>query len=223
MPGAYWRDQLIAAANEGRIGHVMHQPELLVDTYWDIGYHDATAIWFVQHAGNELHFIDYDEASGRDPAQDVAMLHRKREERGFVYGRHIWPHDGGAKTKASRGRPLYELYGDLGINPEVQPRPDVEVAIQRVRQILPRCWFDEKCCAAGLDALRAFRKQQDEARSTPERPYFKPGYVHDWSSHGATAFYTGAMTMYDPAAARLRSRRKRYDDDDRPTGSHWGN
>lgn len=193
LEGAFWADQLIDALRDGRITHVAYDEAAQVDTWWDIGYTDATAIWFVQQVGNEIHLIDYDEASGRTPAQDVAMLHRKRDERGFVYGRHIWPHDGGAKTKASKGRPLCDLYSDLGLAVDVQPRPDVEVAVQKVRQILPRCWFDESACAAGLDALRAFRKQQDDDKSTPDRPYFKPGYVHDWSSHGATAFYTGAM------------------------------
>lgn len=220
VEGAIWGEQMIAAEDEGRICSVPYDPAVLVDTWWDIGYSDATAIWFVQHVGQEIHVIDYDEASGRDPAQDMAMLHRKREERRFVYGRHIWPHDGAAKTKASRGRPLYSLYADLGIYPEVQPRPEVEVAIQRARQVLPRCWIDKRMCAAGLDSLRAFRKAEDEDKSNPDRPYYLPGYVHDWASHGATAFYTGAMAVLEGGGKR-RDRRGRYTTAREELPSHW--
>jgi len=206
LQGSFWGDQLIEAENDGRITRVAHDEALPVHTWWDLGNADATAIWFMQIASNELRFIDYEEASYRTPAQDVALLNKKTAEQGYNYGRHIFPHDGGHKTKASGGRSLRDLYGDLGIQPEVQPRFDVQTAITRVRQILPRCWFDKTDCAAGLDAIRAFRKQLDEERSTDARPYYRPGYVHDWSSHGSSAFYTGAMVAFDPQSATQRGR-----------------
>lgn len=206
LQGSIWGDQLLEADREGRITRVSHDEALQVHTWWDLGNADATAVWFVQLAGTEIRLIDYDEASYRTPAQDVAMLHRKREETGYNYGRHIWPHDGGHRTKASGGRALSDLYGDLGIFPEVQKAFDVQVAITRVRQILPRCWFDETKCAAGIDALRAFRKQLDEERSTEGRPYYRPGYVHDWSSHGSSAFYTGAMVHFSPEVNQSAAR-----------------
>jgi len=206
LQGSFWGDQLIDAEKDGRITRVAHDEALPVHTWWDLGNSDATAIWFMQIASNELRFIDYEEASYRTPAQDVALLNKKRDEQGYNYGRHIFPHDGGHRTKASGGRALRDLYGDLGIQPEVQPRFDVQVAITRVRQILPRCWFDQTNCAEGLDALRAFRKQLDEEKSTDARPYYRPGYVHDWSSHGSSAFYTGAMVAFDPHSATDRGR-----------------
>lgn len=217
--GSYWGEQLTDAERDGRITNLPHDTSLLTDTWWDIGYSDATAIWFVQHHGGAVHVIDYEEANGNTPAQDVQMLNRKRDELGYTYGRHIMPHDGGHKTKASHGRALSELYGDLGVYPEVQPRYDVQTAITRVRQTLPRCWFDSSRTAEGLDALRAFRKKQDEVRSTPARPYYLPGYVHDWSSHGSSAFYTGCMTHFDPGSGTKRPRRDRYSSDGSSSGS----
>ena len=37
---------------------------LLVDTAWDLGVGDSTAIWFSQSVGREVRLIDYYEASG---------------------------------------------------------------------------------------------------------------------------------------------------------------
>ena len=196
LVGSFWGDQLIACEKDKRITHVPHDTSIKVDTWWDLGHSDATAIWFVQNVGSEIHLIDYYENNGEPLEHYAAVLQGYQQEKNYIYGSHIWPHDGGAKSLASGGRPLNAMFYDLGFQANVQPRHKPEVAIQRVRQILPRCWFDEKNTQLGLDALRAFRKQLDEERSTENRPYYKPGYVHDWSSHGSSAFYTGAMTYY---------------------------
>jgi hypothetical protein len=54
--------------------------------------------------------------------------------------------------------------------------------------LLPRCYFDRETCARGLDALTQYHKKWDADRqvftNTPE---------HDWASHGADAFRTGAL------------------------------
>jgi hypothetical protein len=221
LVGSYWGDQLMEAQNEGRITSVPHDPAIKVDTWWDLGMGDSTAIWFVQQVAGEIHVIDYYETNGEPLEHYAIMLEQKQRERRFVYGRHVWPHDGGAKTLASGGRPLSSLFADLGWDAEVQPRQDVEVGIQRVRQVLPRCWFDEKRCANGLDALRAYRKELDEARSTEARPYFKPKPLHDWSSHGSDAFRTGAMTLFDIESSRVNPRRRDYEGKSMHNPSHW--
>ena len=49
--------------------------------------------------------------------------------------------------------------------------------------ILPRCWFDETKCRAGLEALTFYRKSYNERlQEFTDKP------LHDWSSHGADAF-----------------------------------
>ena len=48
--------------------------------------------------------------------------------------------------------------------------------------MLPRCWFDAKRCARGIDALKLYRSDIDDKLQTlRQRP------VHDWASHGADA------------------------------------
>jgi hypothetical protein len=62
--GAYWGEQLMDAERDKRICSGPHDAALKVDTWWDVGHSDATAVWFVQHAGGEIHLIDYFEANG---------------------------------------------------------------------------------------------------------------------------------------------------------------
>ena len=211
LEGAYWSDQLVAAATEGRIGRVAFDPALKVDTWWDLGHTDSTAIWFVQRAMNEVHLIDYHEANGKPLEHYAQVLHALAHERKFVYGEHAWPHDGGARSLASKGRPLSSLWADLGFSAHVHPAYDVMVSIQRARQVLPRCWFDAAKCQAGLDALRAYRKDVDEDHSIDGRPHYKPQPRHDWASHGADAFRLGCMAISSAAdTAPKAPSRSRY-------------
>lgn len=87
--GSYYGKLLEQAEQEGRVTAVPHQPELAVETWWDLGIGDSTAIWFVQRAGQELHLIDYYECSGEGFAHYAKVL----QERGYVYGTHWAPHD----------------------------------------------------------------------------------------------------------------------------------
>jgi len=77
------------AEPKGRLTRVPHDPALSVETWWDLGVGDSTAIWFVQRAGLELQFINYYEMSGEGLAHYALVLQTK----GYVYSQHIAPHD----------------------------------------------------------------------------------------------------------------------------------
>jgi phage terminase large subunit len=66
----------------------------------------------------------------------------------------------------------------------------VEDGINAVRTIIPRCWFDAKKCARGIDALKLYRSEYDDKLQA-----LKPRPVHDWTSHAADAFRYLAMTL----------------------------
>jgi phage terminase large subunit len=68
--------------------------------------------------------------------------------------------------------------------------------IEAVRRILPQCWFNEKSCSAGLEALAAYHEKRDEKRALGLGP------AHDWSSHGADAFGLMAISYESPSAQR---------------------
>ena len=156
------------------------EPRLPVDTAWDLGMDDATTIWFCQQFGHEMRIIDYYENSGEGLAHYAKVLRDKP----YVYGKHFAPHDITVRELGT-GRSRLEVAKELGIKFFISRKHDLEDGIQAVRDFLRGCWFDEKNCARGLQALREYRKEWSE-----ERKVFSGQPLHNWASHGADAFRT---------------------------------
>ena len=131
--GSYYGKLLEQAEQAGRVTRVPWQPELKVDTWWDLGIGDSTAIWFVQRAGLEQHVIDYYECSGEGLAHYAKVL----QDRGYVYGTHWAPHDIEARELGT-GKSRLEVARGLGLEFKVAPRLAVEDGIEAVRNLLPR-------------------------------------------------------------------------------------
>lgn len=193
LVGSIYGDEMFEAHQEDRITTVHHDKAAEVHTWWDLGHSDATAIWFVQYVGNEVHLIDYYQANGEDLSHYADVIKGKEAENRWSYGEHIWPHDGGAKTLASGGRPLNAMMADLGVKVKVQKRSEIWPGINKVRSTLGRCWFDEDKCRLGIEALKSYRKEEDESKSSMGIRYFKEKPLHDWASHAADAFRIGCM------------------------------
>jgi hypothetical protein len=186
--GAYYGEALAQAEREGRIGQVRPAPDRPVETWWDLGVHDATAIWFVQRVGSGLHVIDYLQDSGEGLAHYARLLQR----RAYVYGAHVAPHDIKVRELGS-GLSRLETARSLGIAFRACPRHEIGDGIEAVRNTLARCWFDAERCAAGLRALRAYRREWDREHGT-----WRTRPRHDWASHAADAFRTGVMAGCAP-------------------------
>lgn len=179
-PGAYYAGLIGEAERAGRIGRVPHDPGLKVDTAWDLGIDDYTAIWFFQQAGREVRVIDYYETRG-EGLQSVARS--AIAARPYVYGTHHLPHDVTVRELGAAGRSRLETLDGLGVRPvSVGAAMDPEERINAARLMIPMCWFDGQACAAGLERLRAYRKRWN--RGT--RSYGGP--LHDDASHAADAF-----------------------------------
>ena len=191
IQGAYYGREMAAAEDGGRVARVPWEPAAPVDTWWDLGIDDATAIWFAQSVGREVRLIDYYEASG------VGLDHYAKVlgERAYVYGRHILPHDARVRELGT-GRSRVETLAGLGLRATVARQQSLEDGINAVRLLLPRCWFDAERCARGLDALRQYRTDYDERLGT-----FKTTPLHNWASHAADAFRYGAVTRREVTAA----------------------
>lgn len=194
--GAYYGKLMAQADDDGRIANVPFDPAANVDTWWDLGVSDSTSIWFVQHVGQEIHVIDYYEASGEGLNHYAGILQQKQGERGMVYGRHLLPHDAAARELGT-GKSRVEVLDALGVKATVMERHNVMDGIQTVRNLLPRCWFDRKRCAEGIEALRLYRREWDDRKQT-----FRAGPLHDWTSHAADAFRCGAMAPAKSATFR---------------------
>ena len=99
-PGAYYASLLGEAERDGRIGRVPYDPALRVDTAWDLGIDDYTAIWFFQQAGREVRVVDYFETSGRGAGGHRAHGDRQQAVR---VGTHHLPHDVMVRELATAG------------------------------------------------------------------------------------------------------------------------
>jgi len=86
----------------------------------------------------------------------------------------------------------------LGFNFEVTPNIGLADGIDAVRLLLPRCYFDEKKCEVGLDALTQYRKGFNERLQE-----FKDTPVHDFSSHGSDSFRGLAVRQRPPTDKKV--------------------
>jgi phage terminase large subunit len=186
VSGSYFGKLITKADKNKRITNVSVDEHVGVETWWDLGIGDSTAIWFAQRVGEEIHLIDYYENSGESLAHYADVLEKKN----YAYERHIAPHDIQARELGT-GKSRLEVSQDLGIDFEVAPKLEVDHGIESVRNTLPHCYFDREKCKLGLDALRQYRKQWDEKNQV-----FKNKPLHDWCSHAADAFRYGCV--HDP-------------------------
>ncbi len=129
LTGSYYGDQMDDALNEGRIGGVPHDKAVQVETWWDLGIGDSTAIWFAQRVAKEVHLIDYYEQSGEPLRHYVNILEQKSKgQDGYKYSRHIFPHDVRARELLA-GRSREEVLKEMGIRPQICPDHRVEDGI----------------------------------------------------------------------------------------------
>ena len=189
--GTYYAKLLNTAEKEGRITGVPWAPEHQVQTWWDLGYGDSTAIWFAQTVGREVRIIDYYESSGMGLDHYAKVL----KEKPYVYGEHLVPHDAEA-GELGTGRKRIDTMASLGVRARVVAKLTVDDGINAVRNLLPRCWFDRSKCQRGLEALRLYRADWDETNRI-----LRPKPVHDWTSHAADAFRYGAVGLRENVKA----------------------
>lgn len=192
IQGAYYADALRRAEAESRIGRIPIDRGIPVHTAWDLGLSDSTAIWFIQCVAKERRLIDYYEGSGVGLDHYAAVL----KEKGYVYGRHYFPHDVSVHELGS-GKSRVDTLRGLGIVAEVGEAANVEDGINATRRLLDQCWIDSERCARGLEALKSYRREYDDRlKDWKNRP------LHDWASHGADALRTFATGFEDRAALK---------------------
>jgi len=185
VPGAIWGKELQKIEDAKQITKVPYDPARKVNTSWDLGVADATAIWFYQLVGKAIHVIDYYEARNEGLPHYVEIL----SKRGYLYGEHNAPHDIDVRELGT-GKSRRETAWDLGINFRVVPRLPVEDGIHAAQLLIERCWFDRDNCKAGLEALRQYHRAYNERLRT-----FRATPVHDWASHAADAWRYAAIAI----------------------------
>ena len=193
--GAIWGVEMREATEAGRIRSVPVDPVLPVHTAWDIGFKDATAIWWYQVVAGEIHLVDFYQASGLTVPDAVDVV----TARGYRYGKHNLPHDARSKTFAAAGKSVIEQMAPaLGLgNLQIVPDIGVQPGISYTRDLIARCWFDEERCGEGIEALRQYQHEYDE-----DTKAFRKTPRHDWTSHPADAFRMMAVAWVQEPTVR---------------------
>jgi phage terminase large subunit len=196
IEGAVYGDEMAKALNEGRITRVSIDPMRAVDTFWDLGFGDKTAIWFAQALpGGTFHIVDYLEDAGKPISHYLIELQKK----GYLYGTDWLPHDGvdaiihKKLASGDRSRSIEQIMRASGRRVRIAPKLNITTGINAVRSILPNCRFDEEHCGRGLDCLRMY---QWGAPSKTGVERTEP--LHDQYSHGADALRTMATSIKTP-------------------------
>ncbi len=195
LEGAYFEQQLAAANKRESIGRFPYDPRYPVNTFWDLGRNDQTAIWLHQDIKGRDRFIGYYENSGEHISHYLIWLKDWLRDKEGSWGDHYWPHDGDREDLfLDKGR-VGEVQ-EMGFRPSIVSRVSNKLsAIEAARSAFSNCDFDDAACDVGLKRLKHYRKEWNERLEVwKDRP------LHDDNSNGADAFMTFA-TGYDRIAS----------------------
>jgi phage terminase large subunit len=194
VDGAVFAREMQVAELDGRITKVPYDPTKPVHAIFDLGWSDATAIWFLQFIGMETRLIRYIEGNQQTMTEYLA----KMQTFGYIYDTLWLPHDAENKTLAGNGRSIEEIVRAAGYKTRIIPKTPILDSINAARTIFRNCWFDRDLCHDGLQCLRHYRYDVD-----PDTKRFSKTPVHDQYSHGADAFrYIGLMVNEPKQRAR---------------------
>lgn len=184
--GSYYGAILARMRRQGRIRKVPLVESVPVNTFWDLGRNDVTAIWFHQFTAGEHRFVRYYEDGHVGLKEHWEFLEAFRQEHRCVWGRHFLPHDA-ENRNLEHNQSRVERLAELGMDPRsievVERIEDVNDGIELVRRALPNCWFDAEGCDKGLMCLEQYQKEWDERHGV-----FRNRPLHNHASNGADAF-----------------------------------
>lgn len=187
LEGKYYTKQFRYLRSENRLGQDVYDKNLEVFTFWDIGHHDSTSIWFMQYNKHDkivpYRIIDYHEESGEGFLHYVNVLKSK----GYKYKKHYMPHDFG-NAEYYTGLTMYQKALEAGINVDLVKKSSFQDGIDEVRTILKYCIFDKKT-ELGYTKLENYSKKWDDINGI----WRESEHKHDENSHAADAFRYLAM------------------------------
>lgn len=189
VDGAVFAREMQMAELDGRITKVGYDPMKPVHAVFDLGWSDATAIWFVQFIGMETRLIRYHE----DNQKTISDYLAKMQTYGYVYDTLWLPHDAENRTLAAAGRSIDQIVRGAGYKTKIIPRTPIVDSINAARTLFRNCWFDRENCYDGLQCLRHYRYEVD-----PDTKMFSKNPLHDQFSHGADAFRMLGLVVNEP-------------------------
>lgn len=210
VEGAIFETEVALAETEGRITAVPYDRTRPVDTIWDLGFGDRTAIWFVQAYGGFINLIDYHEDKGKTLEHYLVVCQQK----GYLHGIDWLPHDGvdailHKKLTSNPDMSPEMLLRAAGRNVRLVVKLLVSSRINAARTVFSQCRFDREKCKRGLHALRMYQwGPLSDKGLEPRKP------LHDEYSHGADAFTEVAVAIKQPRVEAPKPRPVAYRSND---------
>lgn len=205
--GAFYGKELALAEQQGRITRVEIWPDVPVHTAWDLGASrgsDTMSIWLWQIVPHEsgksqVRMVGYLSGTSYSIAHYAAEIKKRVDDLGHRRGTDYVPHDARVPEMTSSGKDgkaklRIEVMIENGMKPKIVTEHHVADGVSAVRQLLPRCWFDEANCLTGVECLRQYQTEWDD-----DRKMFKRTALSNWASHGADAFRYLAMAFRELA------------------------
>lgn len=191
---SFWATYINDMRLDGRIASIPYDPLYPVNSVWDLGFSDQTAIILYQVLKEgRINVIDCYESSSQPLEHYIKVLEEKG--RNWVWGKHFGPHDLSVHefqtgmSRAEKARSLGFKF-EMKDGKSVTPNMSIAEGIEAVRTTLPRMWIDEIKGAKLIKALENYRKTWDD-----ERKIFSDKPFHDWSSHFADCARYLALNM----------------------------
>ena len=175
VEGSYYIRYLDRMKIRSQIGEVPYEAGHKVHTAWDLGMRDLTTIIWFQTIGQTVRLIDCYENSKHGLEHYVQVINT----RGYVYGKHIAPHDIKVRELGT-GMSRLEKARALGITFAVAPDVSIIDGIESVRSTFSKVWIDAYKCAPLIKALENYRQEYDVKHKV-----YKSNPLHNWSSHFA--------------------------------------
>lgn len=209
IEGGVYADELAQMRERGRFLDIPIDPNEPVNTFWDLGTNNATAIWMHQFIGMQNRFVAYHQDTGRGLQHYKNWLADWAEEHGIRWGRHYLPHDANLSILGEDVTTKYAILTS-GMNAlknaEVVPRiSDITTGIEVTRAAMVRdTYIDRERCAEGIKCLDAYQYKWDENRGQ-----WSSEPLHNWASDGADSFRGWAQGYRSPRARSDDERARR--------------
>tara|TARA_R100000664_G_scaffold18578_1_gene27651 strand:+ start:1584 stop:2864 length:1281 start_codon:yes stop_codon:yes gene_type:complete len=202
IEGAIYGEIIKNLEEKKQLTRVGYDPALVVNTAWDIGVDDSTAIIFFQQLGNQIMVIDYYENNREGLPHYVQMI----KDKDYVYGEHFAPHDIEV-TEFSSGKTRREVAYQLGVRFKILPKIPLEDGIHSLKMVLPKCWFDIESTKPLINALRHHhRKYNEKMKMFSNKP------VKDWSSHACDSARYMALAITELPREKVAAQKTAVND-----------
>lgn len=207
VEGAIFQKQIEQAYEEGRITNdVIYDPSVPVDTFWDLGKSDMTAIWFAQYVGMQWRLLRHYSSYGQEIEHYTDYV-RAQE---YKYSTHYLPHDARQNRLGMVRTVEYQIMAALGSTQVIDRVQHKVNSIEAAKAIFPLCWFHSELCSDGLIALKRYRYDKD-----PQTGRISKNPLHDIYSDSSDAFQSLALAATPKQQALYMPKKPTYNDSGR--------